>query len=263
MRYRLRFVLQEIDLVADEVLIGRGSRCTVTIDDPMISREHLRLDLSGDEPRVQDLGSRNGTLLNGRPLQSSAVLRDGDRIRLGSQELVFLATRPLEQARRTTGSLSFCNECGIPYPSDAHQCPHCGWLPTEPGLKRGAPDVLASSWTFHLLSDVVERAIGQGRLADAERMMTRGIAELERQLDGGADIAIERVYRIAECAARLGCALRSSRWVRAAAGLYSRIDAMPSRDVLVLMDSLSAEASLSSALGSVRRSSIPPMGAAS
>ena len=262
-RYRLRTGLQEIDLIADEVLIGRGSRCGLTIDDPMISREHLRLDLSGDQPRVQDLGSRNGTLLNGRALQSSAVLSDGDRIRLGSQELVFLIARPRKSARRTTGPLSFCNECGIPYPSDSYQCPHCGWLPTEPGITRDKRDVLASSWTFHLLSDVVERAMNQGRLADAERMMTRGMAELERQLDRGADVAVERVYRIAECAARLGCALRSSHWVRAAAALYARIDAMPSRDVLVLMDSLSLEAGLASALGSVRRSSIPPMGAAS
>ncbi len=235
----------------------------MTIDDPMISREHLRLDLSGEQPSAQDLGSRNGTLLNGRPLRSSAILKDGDRIRVGGQELVFLASRPRDRSRRTTGSLSFCLECGIPYPSDAHQCPHCGWLPTEPGVVPGTSDVLASSWTFHLLSDVVERAISQGRLADAERMMTRGMAELERQLDRGADIAVERVYRIAECAARLGCALRSGRWVRAAGRLYTRIDAMPSRDVLVLMDSLSSEASLSGALGSVRRSSIPPMGAAS
>ena len=263
MRYRLRFVLQEIDLVADEVLIGRGSRCAVTIDDPMISREHVRLELAGDQPLVQDLGSRNGTLLNGRPLVSSAVLNDGDRIRLGSQELVFLASRPEGRARHTTGALSFCNECGIPYPSESHQCPHCGWLPTEPGVRPGPRDVVASSWTFNLLSDVVERAVDQGRLADAERMLTRGLSELERQLARGTDIPAERVYAIAECTARLGCALRSSRWVRAAAGLYARIDAAPSRDVLVLMDSASPDARLSNELAQLRRSSLPPLGAAS
>ena len=46
LRYRLRFHLQEVDLTGDEVVVGRGSMGHVTIDDPMLSRRHMRIDLS-------------------------------------------------------------------------------------------------------------------------------------------------------------------------------------------------------------------------
>ena len=57
MRYRLRFHLQEIDLIGDEVVVGRGSMGHVTIDDPMLSRRHIRIDLSGAAPTLEDLES--------------------------------------------------------------------------------------------------------------------------------------------------------------------------------------------------------------
>ncbi|UCH28346.1 MAG: FHA domain-containing protein [Myxococcales bacterium] len=47
MRYRLRFHLQEVDLTGEEVVIGRGSMCHVTIEDPMLSRRHVLIDLGG------------------------------------------------------------------------------------------------------------------------------------------------------------------------------------------------------------------------
>jgi hypothetical protein len=60
LRYRLRFHLQEVDLGGDEVVMGRGSMCHVTIDDPMLSRRHVRIDLTGAKPTIEDLRSRNG-----------------------------------------------------------------------------------------------------------------------------------------------------------------------------------------------------------
>ena len=53
----------------------------ITIDDPMLSRRHIRIDLSGAAPTVEDLQSRNGTQLNGRTLDRS---RDVDRWRPNS-----------------------------------------------------------------------------------------------------------------------------------------------------------------------------------
>ena len=162
MRYRLRFHLQEIDLIGDEVVIGRGSIGHVTIDDPMLSRRHIRIDLSGSEPTLEDLHSRNGTQLNGRPLIGRATLKDGDRIRIGTQELVFLIPNAAKKNHRTTCGLTFCAGCAVPYPSASAQCPHCGAIPTEQGVTTSIRDVAASGWTFHLLSQVVDRAIDSG-----------------------------------------------------------------------------------------------------
>ena len=253
MRYRLRFLLQEFDLDRDDVVIGRGSTCCVTIDDPMMSREHVRIDLSGPEPVVEDLHSRNGTVLNGRPLIGQAALQDGDRIRIGTQELVFLALGREKRAQRTTGALTFCPGCAIPYPSASPSCPHCGAVPTEQGITTAVRDVAASGWTFHLLSQVVERTIEQNRLADAERMMARGVAELEEQLDEGVEVEPSRVLRVAECAARLGCALRTARWLEVSARLHDRVFEPPSQEILTLVDELPNDPHLKDAIAALRR----------
>jgi len=245
--------LQEVDLFGDEIIVGRGSMGQVTIDDPMLSRRHLRIDLSGDEPAVEDLHSRNGTQLNGRPLVGRATLRDGDRIRIGTQELVFLIPDSIQNNNRTTSGLTVCVACAVPYPSASLQCPHCGAVSTERGVATEIRDVAASGWTFHLLSQVVERAIGHGRLADAERMLSRGSQELEQQLEIGVEVEPSRVLGVAECAVRLGCALRSARWLQVGARLYVRAGEAPSRDVLALVDELPADARLAEAMIALRR----------
>ena len=224
----------------------------VTIDDPMLSRRHMRIDLSGAEPTLEDLHSRNGTQLNERPLVGLATLKDGDRIRIGTQELVFLIPNAAKQNHRTTCGLMFCAGCAVPYPSSSAQCPHCGAVPTEEGASASVRDVAASGWTFHLLSQVVDRAIDQGRLADAERMMSRGVSELEEQLEEGIEIQSSRILGVAECAARLGCALRSARWLEIGARLYGRAGQSPSREVLALVDELPADALLSDAMSALR-----------
>lgn len=252
MRYRLRFHLQEVDLLGDEIVIGRGSVGQVTVDDPMLSRRHIRIDLSGPKPTLEDLRSRNGTQLNGRPLKGRATLQDGDRIRIGTQELVFLIPNQKKKKHRTTSGLTFCVGCAVPYPTSSSQCPHCGAVPTEQGGRGFPRDVAASGWTFHLLSQVVDRAINQGRLADAERMMSRGVSELEEQLDEGIEVEPARVLGVGVCAARLACALRSARWLEIAARLYGRADASPSREVLALIDELPADARLAEAVSALR-----------
>jgi hypothetical protein len=236
-RYRLRLHLQEFDLSADEILIGRGPTCYVTIDDPMLSRRHARIDLSGAHPHIEDLQSRNGTQLNGRPLLGRAVLEDGDRIRMGTQELVFLVPNAVKRDFRTTSGLTFCIGCAVPYPSSSAQCPHCGAVRTLEKEREGdSPN--ATSWTFHLLSQVVDRALDQGRLADAERMLSRGVAELEEQLDGGTKVEPSHVAALAECATRLGCALRTARWLELALALYRRAGRSPSSNALAILDAL-------------------------
>ena len=75
--------VREIPLTGDEFLIGRGEDCDLCLHDPEISRHHSLIRTRGNETAISDLGSSNGTFINGNRLLSQAKLRTGDEIVLG------------------------------------------------------------------------------------------------------------------------------------------------------------------------------------
>lgn len=68
--------------------IGRGSESEVRLADRSVSREHAVIVIDGGRAEVRDLGSRNGTWVNGRRIEGSAVVQAGDALRFGSIELL-------------------------------------------------------------------------------------------------------------------------------------------------------------------------------
>jgi phosphoserine phosphatase RsbU/P len=73
----------------EAVSIGRASECTIPIKDRYLSRKHAEIALIDNAWTIRDLGSANGTYLNGSKLERDTPLRSGDRIRLGDTELVY------------------------------------------------------------------------------------------------------------------------------------------------------------------------------
>ena len=71
-----------------EITIGRIAGCDVVVNDTNVSRRHASVARSGDQFIVTDLGSTNGTLLNGRRIQQS-VLQAGDVLTVGTTKLTF------------------------------------------------------------------------------------------------------------------------------------------------------------------------------
>jgi two-component system response regulator HydG len=67
---------------AARALIGTGPACDVRLTDPLVSRRHAAVDVSGDELRLVDLGSSNGTFVNGCRVKE-AYLRGGELVQLG------------------------------------------------------------------------------------------------------------------------------------------------------------------------------------
>ncbi len=75
--------------VTDRLVIGRGGAVEILIEDESVSRRHAEVTKSGDGYVVRDLGSANGTLLNGEPLTGEKVaLQPGDVLQVGVVELV-------------------------------------------------------------------------------------------------------------------------------------------------------------------------------
>lgn len=94
-----RFALRVVKGVSDFAVypvdgsarIGRGLECDVTLNDPSVSRTHAVVDTEGAEPTVRDLGSTNGTFVNGARVEA-ARLRDGDELRFGNTRVAFEAS---------------------------------------------------------------------------------------------------------------------------------------------------------------------------
>lgn len=84
----LRVEAQVHPLSDQPVLLGRDHDCAVRLDADGVSRRHARLDAVGDGWRVTDLGSTNGTFVNGLRI-SSRTLADGDELRCGPVRLVY------------------------------------------------------------------------------------------------------------------------------------------------------------------------------
>jgi DNA-binding winged helix-turn-helix (wHTH) protein len=83
-------------------LLGRDRDCGVRIDSSAVSRRHARIVVAPEETTLEDLNSKNGTRVNGRPVEQAVVLRDGDRIQVGAVTLTY---RMLDSSRTTvTGS---------------------------------------------------------------------------------------------------------------------------------------------------------------
>jgi two-component system, NtrC family, sensor kinase len=86
------------------LVIGRSVGCHIRLDDSQVSRQHASICLTSGECTIHDLGSANGTRVNGRVVREH-ILRNGDSVRVGSTMMVFqakhLATAPVsvEQVR--------------------------------------------------------------------------------------------------------------------------------------------------------------------
>jgi hypothetical protein len=71
------------------VTIGRSRQCDIMLEDPNVSRKHAEVRPRGGSWVVTDLGSTNGVSVNGRRIEGPQVVRDGDRIELGTSSIDF------------------------------------------------------------------------------------------------------------------------------------------------------------------------------
>jgi hypothetical protein len=75
--------------LSDGALLGRGEQADIQLEDGFASSQHARLVPQGDVMVLEDLGSTNGTYLNGEPLRGPQPLHAGDRIKIGDSEFTF------------------------------------------------------------------------------------------------------------------------------------------------------------------------------
>jgi hypothetical protein len=165
--------------------IGRNGDCDIVLDDRQVSRYHARIAWQADHYEVQDLGSKNGTHLNGRDVVGTAQLHDGDEIQIALRyKLAFVdagATAPL--------SLEGPTESGLRLDSTTHQVYVNGKL-LEPPLSAqqyrllelmlhapgvvGRDDIVRAVW-----SDAAEGGVSEQSIDALVRRLRERLAEID------------------------------------------------------------------------------------
>jgi len=233
-RYRLRFVLQEFDLPRGTTLIGRSLDCHLTIEDPLVSRRHARIVVTDTGAHIEDLGSRNGVKVNGAPIRQATMLRNGDRLRIGTQELVF--SRVDEAARahsRTTGQLRLCANCRQPYPREMLACPSCeATEQTDDETLTASGSSLSHQWSMQLFVEALERALRLGRISDAERLVRGASAQVEELLASGGRVEDVALAALAAQAAATTLATADPAWAVWVLEIYGRCAKIPPSSVV-------------------------------
>ena len=86
------------------LLLGRDPGSRLQIDDERVSRHHAMIEMRDGEPRIRDLGSKNGTFMNGIEIKTECTLRPNDRVRIGQTVLALVnevpPSEPIEARRR-------------------------------------------------------------------------------------------------------------------------------------------------------------------
>ena len=91
-----------VELTGDETTLGRDPKCTLEIKSGMVSRRHARVFKNADEFLVEDMGSGNGTFVNGSKIEGPKSIKHGDRIKLGPVLLRFENNTGIGQSPVTT-----------------------------------------------------------------------------------------------------------------------------------------------------------------
>src|SRR4029079_15615185 len=99
MAFRLRYLSHDLELPVGDFIIGRSDECQLSLDDPRVSRRHAVLHVRGDGVSLEDLGSRNGDVLNGTKIHGEHDLDPGDKISIGSQEMTLHFTDERQEVK--------------------------------------------------------------------------------------------------------------------------------------------------------------------
>ncbi|MFO8071085.1 MAG: FHA domain-containing protein [Polyangia bacterium] len=188
-KYRLIHQNSNIEAPSGRFEIGRSNECSLVLDDPSVSRRHATVLNEDGKLFVEDLGSRNGVVVNGERIEGRHLLRDGDRLAIGHQTIRIVAVQKTPDADRTMG-LANCPSCGAWMSSNEEVCPQCGarrreeksvpHKTAEIDLSAGAPSEKRAKSTsgqsatmrpHAVLAALVQKSINMNKHDEAERLL--------------------------------------------------------------------------------------------
>ncbi|MEO7329337.1 MAG: FHA domain-containing protein [Minicystis sp.] len=233
MPVRLRYLAHDLEVPMGQFLIGRTSDCQLSLDDPLVSRRHAVLTVQTEGVFIEDLGSRNGVLLNGGRVEGRARVGDGDVVRIGSQELFLSGIGEVPSAPPSFARNPFTatmQDIRIPDLSpttagDEENDPPTGAVAVR--VVAVEPDKRVHA--LSLIGGLADKALALGRAEEAERILQRALAEAMLKAQK-KELTSDFAEKAAFYAARLAAGTGKGTWVTYVFELYATLRAlMPGR----------------------------------
>jgi pSer/pThr/pTyr-binding forkhead associated (FHA) protein len=237
MRFRLRYLQHDLELSEGEFVLGRSAECQLSLDDPLVSRRHALLLVTREGVTIEDLQSRNGITVNGHHVVGKMSLSSGNKIGIGSQELILLLAP--ERAERELLSTTQAGQRTMPRlpatppplkpqgmpPLKPLATPPAGpTVPPPPPPAEAPPPGDASTErrtdAFKLLGSVADKALAMGRAEEAERLLSTALADVIDASRTGRRISPSLLDVAARLAAKLATATSKGAWVDYVVELY-------------------------------------------
>jgi hypothetical protein len=198
----------------ERVLIGRAAHCRVVVDDPLVSREHALITVTPTTAVIDDLSSANGTWVNDSRILGTRALRDGDRIRVGTQELRVCSHEPSDS---------------IPPESSVQSK-----AASRVGLAQDTPTEPADA--LFVLGRVAARQLAEGDPLAAEASLRDHLGKLLVVTSMGLAISPSACDTASKQALLLAFALREPRWLDYVVKLHLRTRLTVSPAVAALLE---------------------------
>jgi pSer/pThr/pTyr-binding forkhead associated (FHA) protein len=214
-RYAIRYRGHDIPLLKNELVIGRSASADIVLESTLVSRMHARLIVADDGPSIEDLGSRNGVLVNGSLVQSRTRLAVGDRVSIGNElfEVAYApdaapnSSRMETDGRRAAQTMSF--------EAVRAELAHEEEEDSDAFTRRAD--------AFELLAGVVDKALAMGRGAEAERLLGTHLATALEDVKRGKALPNNLAPTAARYAVKLAAATSNPRWIDYAVRLYQAL----------------------------------------
>jgi len=215
-KFRLQYRAVDIKLETGEFFVGRESICNLVLDDALVSRKHAVFRVVGNIVEVEDLDSRNGVRVNGTRIDGPVQVKHGDRIYIGSHELLLKDISIAERAvkakdMRTMHTVEFsgtCRKCSEPLVLGADRCPNCGELTaaassgveasSETGLEAALAAEEPTLSSISLLTGIADKALSMGRYDEADRILSGVLNDVLERAKKERSLEFDELHKAAE-----------------------------------------------------------------
>lgn len=253
-RYRLRYQATDLELPVGEFVVGRSSSCNLALDDALVSRRHAIFRATEERVSVEDLGSRNGVLVNGERIRGLVQIKHLDRVTIGSQELTLIEIGAAARVQRDTTMVARCGTCGTTLqPSDSF-CRSCGTpVIVERSTLAGQTleiklpqaidpeDNTQQATGFSLLTGIADKALALGRYDEAQRILEKHLERLVERARHGEHPNPKSVQVATSYALKIARGLGSARWIDWVFAMHTAIKTVPSVDTVDTLHELVRE----------------------